>query len=63
SNAGALAAAIKTFYNDRELRRRLGENARHASAAFDRSVQVGKYADLFQELLADRPALAPAPAR
>jgi glycosyltransferase involved in cell wall biosynthesis len=62
SNARALADAIMTFYDDRELTRRLGENARRASAAFDRSLQVGRYADLFRELVAARPALNPLPA-
>jgi putative colanic acid biosynthesis glycosyltransferase WcaI len=62
SNARAMADAILTFYNDRDLMKRCGENARHASAAFDRSLQVGRYADLFRELLDERPALAPVPA-
>jgi colanic acid biosynthesis glycosyl transferase WcaI len=62
SNARAMAEAITTLYNDASLRRRCGENARRASAAFDRSAQVNKYASLFRELLAERPALAPAPA-
>jgi glycosyltransferase involved in cell wall biosynthesis len=63
SDAGALAEAIMTFYNDRELTRRCGENARQASAAFDRSLQVGRYADLFRQLVAEQPGLAPVPAR
>jgi glycosyltransferase involved in cell wall biosynthesis len=62
SNARALAEAIMTFYNDRDLTRQCGDNARRTSAAFDRSLQVGRYFDLFRELIADRAALAPLPA-
>jgi glycosyltransferase involved in cell wall biosynthesis len=62
SSARALADAIMQFYNDRDLTRRFGENARRASAAFDRSVQVARYAELFRQLVAERPALAPLPA-
>lgn len=62
SNARALADAVMTFYHDRQLTQRFGENARRASIRFDRSAQVGKYADLFRELLADRPDLSPVPA-
>jgi colanic acid biosynthesis glycosyl transferase WcaI len=58
SNGRALADAIMRFYNDRDLARRFGENARHASAAFDRSLQVARYAELFRQLRAERPALA-----
>ncbi len=61
SNARALADAILTFYNDRDLTRRFGENARRASVSFDRSLQVNRYADLFRELVAERPALAALP--
>jgi len=62
SNARAMADAILTFYNDRELTRTFGENARHTSAAFDRALQVGRYADLFREVLAERSELTPVPA-
>lgn len=62
SNSRALASAIMTFYNDRERTRQYGDNARRASAAFDRSLQVGRYFDLFRELTAERAAMAPLPA-
>jgi hypothetical protein len=51
-----------TFYNDRDLARQCGDNARHASAAFDRSLQVGRYFELFAGLAAERAAMAPLPA-
>jgi colanic acid biosynthesis glycosyl transferase WcaI len=47
-NAVALAEQIETFYRDRELTRRCGQNARQLALAGDRRVQVSRYAELFR---------------
>ena len=51
-SARALADQIRSLYRDRELRARLGANARAASLEFDRTVQVNRYTDLFRSLAA-----------
>lgn len=63
SNARDMADKIMAFYQDRDMARRFGENARRASLMFDRAVQVGRYAELFRELQLHRPRLASAMAR
>lgn len=45
-----LADKIRMLYNDRELARRLGENARRAAPEFDRSKSVGAYYSMLREL-------------
>ena len=57
-NPEALAEAILEFYQDRDMARRFGANARAASVNFDRRTQVAKYMDLFSSV--SRPAVAPA---
>jgi glycosyltransferase involved in cell wall biosynthesis len=52
ANAQSLAEQIRALYRDRELRTRLGANARAASVQFDRAVQVNRYTDLFRSLTA-----------
>jgi len=54
-DARDLADKILTFYRDRDMTRRCGANARAASLAFDRTVQVRNYMELFQSL---RPAVS-----
>ena len=44
-----LADKITILYQDRDLRRRLGENARKAGLEFDRRTQVRAYFRLFEE--------------
>jgi len=48
------AESILRLYQDRELVRQLGANARQASAAFDRPLHVRAYYDLFREVAARR---------
>ena len=60
-DARQLADRILTFYRDRELLRRCGENARRVSLSFDRRGQVAKYMDLFRQVTA-RPSQAAAAA-
>lgn len=50
-----LAEKILTLYHDRPLARSLGSNARQASFAFDRPLQVRAYHDLFCELVQNPP--------
>jgi len=50
SNADDLAEQILRFYRDREMTARFGANARAAGMAFDRTLQVGNYLDLFRSL-------------
>ena len=59
-DARSLADRIRTFYGDRTLAARCGENARAAAAHFDRRVQVAKYMDVFRRVA--QPRLAPEPA-
>ena len=49
-NPEALAAGILTLYRDRELAKRMGEQARRAGLQFDRSVQLRTYFELFRRL-------------
>lgn len=46
-----LASKILIFYNNKELRARMGENARKAAAPFDRRRGVNNYYELFKKLL------------
>ena len=50
-DVGGMTHEITRLYRDRDLARRLGENARRASAYFERRKQVRAYHDLFQERL------------
>ncbi len=50
-DVGGMTHEISRLHRDRDLARRLGENARRASAHFERRKQVRAYRDLFQELL------------
>jgi glycosyltransferase involved in cell wall biosynthesis len=50
-DVGGMTHEISRLYRDRDLARRLGENARSASAHFERRKQVRAYHDLFQERL------------
>jgi glycosyltransferase involved in cell wall biosynthesis len=50
-DVGGMIHEIGRLYRDRELARRLGENARRASGEFDREKQVRAYHDLFQQEL------------
>jgi glycosyltransferase involved in cell wall biosynthesis len=50
-DVGGMTHEISRLYRDRDLARRLGENARRASAYFERRKQVRAYHDLFQERL------------
>jgi len=50
-----LAEKLMMLYQDAELRRRLGANARQAALAFDRPAQVAAYHALFAEVAAGRP--------
>jgi glycosyltransferase involved in cell wall biosynthesis len=59
-NARDLAEKIRTFYENRELTRTCGANARRAALVFDRAVQVRNDVDLFRALV-PQPA-APVPA-
>jgi glycosyltransferase involved in cell wall biosynthesis len=47
----SMADAILEFYRDREGTARAGAQARAASSAFDRKLQVLKYYDLFQSVI------------
>ncbi len=51
SDVGGMTHEIGRLYRDRELVRRLGENARRASSQFERRKQVRAYHDLFQDQL------------
>lgn len=51
-DASALADRILTFYRDRDMTRRCGENARAVGLGFDRRGQVRKYRELFERILA-----------
>ncbi len=48
-DVGGMIHEISRLYRDRDLARKLGENARRASAHFERRKQVRAYHDLFQE--------------
>jgi colanic acid biosynthesis glycosyl transferase WcaI len=50
-DVGGMTHEIARLHRDRDVARRLGENARRASAHFDRRTQVRAYHDLFQEQL------------
>jgi glycosyltransferase involved in cell wall biosynthesis len=50
-DVGGMTHEISRLYRDRALARRLGENARRASAHFDRRKQVRTYHDVFQQQL------------
>jgi glycosyltransferase involved in cell wall biosynthesis len=50
-DVGGMSHEIARLYRDRDLARKLGENARRASAQFERSKQVRAYHDLFQQQL------------
>jgi len=45
-NARQIADCVLTFYNDRALARRYGENARNAAFEFDRPIQIRAYYNL-----------------
>ncbi len=62
-DAASLARRIRELYEDRSLTRRLGANARAAGLAFDRAVQVGRYASLLETVTRPMapPAAQPAP--
>ncbi len=47
-DVGGMTHEISRLYRDRDLARRLGENARRASSHFERRKQVRAYHDLFQ---------------
>jgi glycosyltransferase involved in cell wall biosynthesis len=47
----ALAEGILRVYRDKELARKLGENARRAALDFDRPVHVRAYFRLFEQLV------------
>jgi colanic acid biosynthesis glycosyl transferase WcaI len=49
-DAHALAAQIRTFYQDRSLAQRCGTNGRALGLSFDRTGQVAKYMELFRRL-------------
>ena len=49
-NAASLAAAIRRFYEDRDLTRRCGEHARTVGLSFDRKLQVSRYMDVFRSV-------------
>ncbi len=49
-NPRDLAEKILVLYRDRELARRMGENARKAALRFDRKIGVRAYYELFDEL-------------
>jgi lipopolysaccharide/colanic/teichoic acid biosynthesis glycosyltransferase len=51
-----MADEILRLYHDRELSKKMGENARRAAMAFDRPVLVRAYYDLIRELVRGRPA-------
>jgi glycosyltransferase involved in cell wall biosynthesis len=53
-DAEALAAAIQRLRADPDGLARMGANARHASQAFDRRGQIGKYAEAFGRVQAAR---------
>ena len=53
--APALADAIRRLRSDPDGLARRGANARNASYAFDRRVQIGKYAEAFGRVYASRP--------
>jgi glycosyltransferase involved in cell wall biosynthesis len=50
-DAGGMTHEIARLHRDRDLARRLGENARRASAHFERRTQIRAYYALFQEQL------------
>jgi putative colanic acid biosynthesis glycosyltransferase WcaI len=56
-NARDLADKVLELYRDRDLARRLGQNARSAGLTFDRRTQVARYAELFRGV-AEPPSLA-----
>ncbi len=56
-----IAGKILELYDDRNLARELGANARRAALHFDRPRQVQAYLDLFQQMGADRRARIPTP--
>jgi glycosyltransferase involved in cell wall biosynthesis len=53
-NAQDLADKILAFYRDRDMAKRCGANARRASLAFDRTLLVRRYMDLFRDVTAGR---------
>jgi colanic acid biosynthesis glycosyl transferase WcaI len=56
SNPSDLAEKILAFYNDRDMTARCGRNARAAGLAFDRTLQVQNYMNLFHAI--SQPAAA-----
>jgi len=50
----ALAGGILRVYRDRELARKMGENARRAALEFDRATHVRNYFELFERLTRER---------
>jgi len=54
-SARELADRVMTLYRDRDLARRLGQNARDAGLSFDRRTQVAAYADIFRALASPSP--------
>jgi colanic acid biosynthesis glycosyl transferase WcaI len=49
-DARQLADRVMTFYRNREMTTRYGENARAVGLSFDRRLQVSRYADVFRQL-------------
>jgi glycosyltransferase involved in cell wall biosynthesis len=49
-DAASLAAQIRVFHGDRDLRDRCGVNGRTLALEFDRRTQVAKYMELFREV-------------
>lgn len=46
----SMAAAIRGFYDDREMAGRCGAHARQVAMSFDRKRQVSRYMELFREM-------------
>ena len=55
-DASDLADKILAFHRDRASCARAGENARRASLAFDRGIEVRRYFELFQAIVRTQPA-------
>jgi glycosyltransferase involved in cell wall biosynthesis len=55
-DAQDLANKIVMLYQNRDVTKRFGNNARHAGLMFDRSRQVRAYYNIFQELMGNASA-------
>ena len=60
-NPASIADQIRRLHSDRALVARLGGNARHASATFDRRIQVARYVEIFRQLERGRARDVPVP--